>query len=476
MTYTGERGSVSGALDLRAEAITQNARIVGVTFRLDGKPLISSTVSPYSRSLDPRFLPAGRHSISVVAVDSLGRRVHAKPVRVSLAPGKRGGPVVSPKRGLAAGLAALARGGTVRFLPGRYVLTDVRLGSGAQLIGSGKGTVLAAPGGASYRSILIASGRQIRVSDLTLDGGGQGPGTGTAVEVVTGSSDVLLRRLQIVHVRRVGLFAWGAYSQVSLQDSLLDGDGTADAGFIAGESGNYGASSDSSMIRTTVRRFKNWGVLFAHLAHGAQKGALHAVALDNVVTDIRGSSRPPGTAEGGIWSGSVEGAIIGNTVLRAGWDGIETVGSSSRATVIGNRVGATRTGIYLEHATNDSIIARNRIWGIESGITVEWSYGGIASTRNTFLSNRIVGATRGGMHVSIGADWNRISDNVFVGGARPMILLQGSSDNVVRGNRSCGAKGVLVAEEVGPDENGSPMVPKRNVITANLHAASCADR
>jgi parallel beta-helix repeat protein len=473
VAYTGERGTVSGSLDLRAKAASKTGRVVAVTFRLDGRPLVSSTVAPYSRTIDLHSLSPGRHRLSVAAVDSLGHRARTKAVTVTIPRARARILTVAPGHGLQAGLAGLARGATVRFRPGRYVLTDVRLGSGARLLGSGAGTILAAPAGPAYRSILIAAGRHIQVSDLTLDGAGPGGGSGNGVEVLTGASDVLLRHLRIVDVRKLGVFAWGAYSEVSLQDSTVDGGGTADAGFIAGESGSFGESRDSSVIRTTLRRFTNWGMLFAHQAYGRPEGAKHAVALDNLVTDVKGANKASGTAEGGIWSGSVEGAIIGNTVLRMDWDGIETVGSSDRTSVVANRVATTRTGIYLEHSTNDSLIARNRMSGVEAGIIVEWSYGGVASKRNAFVGNTIVGASKNGLIVSIGADQNRITGNTFIGGARPMIVLQGSSDNVVRGNESCLTKGTLVAEESAPDEHGSPAYPRRNVITGNRHRSSC---
>jgi Periplasmic copper-binding protein (NosD) len=476
VTYTGERGGFGTALDLQASAGTRGARIVAVTFLLDGRPLVSSTVPPYARSIRIETLPSGRHRLSVAAVDSDGRRARSRPVVVAITQKRPTEVRVSPTHGLASGLAALARGRAVRFAPGRYVVSDVRLGSGAQLIGSGSQTVLAAPGGSAYRSIVIAAGQHISVERVTLDGGGPGGGSGNAVEVTSGSSDVLLRHVRAVNVRNVGVFAWGAYAAVSLQDSLLDGGGKAEAGFVAGESGSFGDSRDSSIIRTRVRGFTRWGVLFAHQAHGNPNAAKHAVALDNVVTDIRGSSRPPGTAEGGIWSGSAEGAIIGNTVARAGWDGIETVGSSERAVVVGNRVTATRTGIYIEHSTNDSVIARNHVSRVESGITVEWSYGGVASRRNTFVGNRIVDATRIGMIISIGADQNRIVGNRFIRGARPIIILQGSSANLVRANEGCGSQGVLVVEQAAPDEHGAPAVPSRNVIAANRQLTSCAGR
>jgi hypothetical protein len=474
VVYTGSSGKISGALQLWAQATTKGARVVAVTYRLDGKPLVSSTVPRYHRMLSLRSLPTGRHKLSVVAVDSLGRRATSRAIAITLPQRRASVLTVSPSKHLSAGLSALARGEAVRFLPGRYAVTDVRLGSGAELLGSGANTVFAAPRGSAYRAILIAAGQGIKISRVTLDGGGPGGGSGNAVEVVNGASDVLMRHVRVLKARKYGVYAWGAYSQVSLQDSVLDGGGTAEAGFLAGESGSYGNSRDSSVIRTTIRKFRNWGMLFAHQAYGRSNGALHAVALDNLVTDIKGAvGKSPGTAEGGIWSGSVEGAIIGNTVLRAGWDGIETVGSSDRAAIVANKVATTKTGIYLEHSTNDSLIARNQVSGVETGIIVEWAYGGVSSVRNTFVANRIVGAWRLGLVASIGADQNQITDNVFVGGGRPMILLQGSSDNVVKGNESCGTDGPLVEEQSWPDENGAPAVPRRNVISANTHRASC---
>lgn len=476
VAYTGERSAFGSSLDLQANASASGARVVAVTYLLDGRPLVSSTVAPFARSRPLETLRAGRHRLSVAAVDSAGRRARSQAVVIVVPHTRATGLTVSPSHGLSAGLAALARGGTVRFLPGRYAVTDVRLGSGAELRGSGRKTVLAAPGGSSYRSVLIAAGQHITVDGVTLDGGGPGGGPGNGVEITSGSSDVLLRHVRIVNIRNVGVFAWGAYAAVSLQDSVLDGGGKAESGFVAGESGSYGESHDSSVIRSTIRHFTRWGMLFAHQAYGDQNAAKHALALDNLVTDIRGSARPAGTAEGGIWSGSAEGAIIGNTVVRAGWDGIETVGSSERAVVIANRVSATRTGIYLEHSTNDSTIARNRVSGVETGIIVEWSYGGVASRRNTFVANRIIDATRSGMTISIGADSNRVVANRFIRGARPMIVLQGSSGNLVRSNEGCGSPGVLVAEQAAPDEHGRSAVPARNDIAANRGLTSCAGR
>ena len=105
---------------------------------------------------------------------------------------------------------------------------------------------------------------------------------------------------------------------------------------------------------------------------------------DGCWTAAKDRTRGCGTNEGGIWTGGVEAAVIGNTVRRARWDGIETVGSSTRTTIVRNRISDTRTGVYLEHSTHRSLIARNVIVDALTGINVEWWHEGEGSRRNTF--------------------------------------------------------------------------------------------
>jgi parallel beta-helix repeat protein len=421
-----------------------------------------------------------------VAVDSLGRRRStAAPLEVS---GSKADVVTAtPTHGLQRALAALRRGNaTVRLGPGRYALDEVRLGSGARLVGAGPQTVISAPPGKRYWALLVAKGKHIRISDLTVDGGG-GPvddDGGIGIAVFDGSHDVRLQRLNIRRVRTDGVNAWGAYSGVSLQDSRIDGGGTGEAGFVALGSDR---SRDTSVVRTRVRGFTSFGILLQQQEHGRRAADLHGVVLDNVVSDIRDPSRDGcwtaakyrtqgcGTNEGGIWTGGVEAAVIGNIVRRARWDAIETVGSSTRTAIVGNRVYDTRTGIYLEHATHRSLIARNLIVDALTGINVEWWHEGSGSRRNTFAFNRILRA-RMGMFVDVGSDHNRIVGNVFVGGFRPAIVLQGSSHNVVEGNRACGEReGALVAFETARFDDGRPAESRRNRVADNdvTRSASC---
>ncbi len=486
MTLLGPPGTVDRPTTLKAAAGARSGRVVAVTFLLDGVPLGSDTIAPYRLELNPGLVRPGRHRLTAAAVDSHGRSKTTQPVTLTTERFQRRALTASPGDGLDRALAALRRGHvTVRFAPGRYRLHDVRVGDGARLIGSGARTVITPPAGTSYFAVLVARGRDVAISNLTVDGGGAGPGRGIAVAVFDGSRNVRLSRLRLTHVRIDGINVWGAHSNVSVQDSLIEGDGTAQVGvFDLGSD----RSRDTSVIRTRVRGFRSHGILLAQQEHGRPTAALHGLALDNVVSDIRNPARDRcdyapnttpkcGTDEGGIWTGGVEGAIIGNTVLRARWDGIETVGSSTRTTVVGNTIRDTRTGIYLEHSTNDSLFARNVITGARTGINVEWWHDGQGSTRNTFTSNRIVSATKGGLFVDVGGDGNHIVDNTFVGGARPAIVLQGTSDNVVRRNLGCPAgDDELVREQSAYYDSGGRAVPRRNRVSGNTTSSSCRAR
>jgi parallel beta-helix repeat protein len=283
-------------------------------------------------------------------------------------------------------------------------------------------------------------------------------------------------------VRTDGVNTWGAYSNVSVQDSRIESDGRGEAGFVALGSDR---SRDTSVIRTRVRGFTSFGILLQQQEHGRPRADLHGVVLDNVVSDIRDPSRDGcwtaakyrtpgcGTNEGGIWTGGVEAAVIGNTVRRARWDGIETVGSSTRTTIVENEIHDTRTGIYIEHSTHRSLIARNTIVDALTGINVEWWHEGEGSRRNTFANNRIV-RSETGIFVDVGGDRNRIVGNVFVGGSRPAIILQGSSHNLVRGNRGCRARGEsLVALESARWDDGSEAHSRANRLTGNSLEGGC---
>jgi Periplasmic copper-binding protein (NosD)/Bacterial Ig domain len=475
---------LTGPALLRAHARGGGQRVVAVTFWLDGRPLGSDTAAPYALDVDPALLPQGRHRLRVEAVDAMGRRARTSPVAIAVEAADSRIVQASPGESFVRAREALEQGDvTVRLAPGRYEVDQLRLGAGARLVGSGRETVIA-PSTNRYWALVVARGTGIRLSDLTVDGG-EGdaiPEGGIAVAVFDGSRDVRLQRLHIRRVRSHGVNVWGAHASVSVQDSVIEGGSGARAGvFTLGSN----RSRHTSVIRTRIRGFRSFGILLGQKEYGQRAAALHGLALDNVVSDISDPERDGcvndapntpgcGTNEGGIWSGGVEAAIIGNTVLRARWDGIETVGSSTRTTIVGNEIRTTRTGIYLEHSTNFSVIARNLIADVQAGIQVEWRYDGVGSNNNTFFANRIVRASAAGLFVDTGAEGNRILRNRFVGGVRPAITLQGSAENLVEDNVGCGGKhGSLVAAQSGRRDDGSLARPRDNSLSGNRSEASC---
>ncbi len=485
VAYLGPTSLTKPAI-LAATARAHSSRVVAVTFTLDGRPLGSDTTKPYELDVDPAFLPSGRHRLRVVAVDSLGRRASSKPTTLTVAPSQSEVVKVTPGESFIRIRDALRRGHvTVQLAPGRYEVRELELGSGTRLVGSGNGTVIAPPPGA-YWALLVAKGSHIRISDLAIDGGG-GPAArsakdgGIAVAVFDGSSDVRLQRLSIHRVRTHAVNVWGAHSGVSVQDSVIDGGGTAHAGVYTLGSNR---SRDASVIRSRIRGFRSYGILLGQKEFGQPRAALHGVALDNEISDIRDPERDGcvtdarntsgcGTNEGGIWTGGVEAAIIGNTIRRARWDGIETVGSSTRTAIVGNVIRETRTGIYLEHSTNRSLIRKNLIVDAKTGINVEWLHDGVGSSHNTFMFNRVVRA-ESGLFVDVGSDGNRIVGNVFVTVTRPAITLQGSSQNVVQDNLGCGGTvSPLVGLKSARWDDGSAAYSMGNRLFENRSVTTC---
>jgi Right handed beta helix region/Bacterial Ig domain len=480
-----ERLTRPADLTARARAAS-GSRVVAVTFFLDGRPLGSDTTKPYRLDVDPALLPSGDHRVRVQAVDDLGRRRTTQPSSVTIEAGESEIVDAAPGESFERARDALDRGDvTVRLAPGRYQVDELELGSGARLIGSGPRTVLAPPPGKRYWALVVAKGENIRITDLALDGAGSVPGNeedGIAVAIFDGSSDVRLQRLRMFRVRHHAVNTWGAHSNISVQDSLIESDGKAEAGVVALGSDE---TRDVSVIRTRVRRFTSFGILLQQQEYGRPAADLHGVVLDNVVSDIRDPSRDGcwteakdrtpgcGTNEGGIWTGGVEAAVIGNTVRRARWDGIQTVGSSTRTKIVHNKVYDTRTGIYLEHSTHRSLIAHNLIVDALTGINVEWWHEGAGSKRNTFAFNRFVSAETG-IFVDVGGDHNRIVGNVFVGGPSPAIILQGSSNNLVKDNRGCRMRaGSLIGLESARWDDGREAVSRGNRMDGNRSGAGC---
>ena len=472
VAYSGPRTIAVGAT-LRAVVSLQPEHVAGVSFAVDGIPVGSDTTPPYSVPLLPGEIDPGVHRLTVQLVERTGSRTLSPPVEVDVvAPRRSKVLVASPSHGLRRALAALRRGGaTVRLLPGHFRLAEVRLGSGATLLGSGPSTVIEAPAG-TYGSVLTVTGSTVRVADLVVDGGGQGPATsggGVAVAVETGSRNVLLRNLRIVRARTFGVYETGLLSDVSIQDSSITSDGTGDAGVLA----VIDSASDLSVARTTITGFRSFGINFVQQTFGNVSSGLRNVALDNTITDIVDKVDTQGRSQGGIWSGGAQASLIGNRIARTGWDGIETVGSSDGVAIVRNRISATRTGVYVEHQTTHSLIADNAVTDVLTGINVEWTYGGVGSDLNRFVGNTIRRASLVGLFLDVGSDGNVVQRNSFRDVASPAIVLQGASRNVVTNNVVCGTSGPMVVERNGLWDANSPAVPSENVVRPNRVMSTC---
>jgi nitrous oxidase accessory protein NosD len=441
--------------------------IVAVTFRVDGKPFASDTVAPYTARVLPGELAPGRHQVAIEVVYRSGdrRRSARSPIEVP----RRGGLqalTVSPARfGLAARRMA-AGNVTVRLLPGRYAVRDLPLGSNVTLVGSGPATVLETAADDHWAG-LVLKGSDITVANLAIRPSSGGKGRGIAVQ--PGSQRIMLRRLDIVRTRDAGVYVWGAASEVTVQDSRIDGGTTALSGVIV----RTGEGNDASVIRTRITRFAGFGILFSQLRHDNRSAGLRNVALDNDIADIDEAEYTDGRSKGGIWSGGALASIIGNRVTRTGWDGIQTVGSSYQVAIARNTVSRTRVGIYLEHATHSSLISRNVITDVRTGVNVEWFYDGVGSADNQFVGNAIHHALIG-IFVDYGSDRNLLSANRFHFGGRPSIILQGASQNRVVENVACGAEGAIVREQSADPGTGVPVRGTANVIEANTSLPTCS--
>jgi hypothetical protein len=456
-----------GGLALRATVRHPRARIVAVSFFAGGHALGTDTTIPYKISVVPGDLARGRHRVRAVAVDRFGRRTASRFVTATVA-SPAAAITATPTAGLDRALAALRAGHTtVRLGPGRYALPELQLGTGARLVGAGPSTVLAPAAGSKPWALLNIQGHHVAVARLTVDGAGRAQ---RAVGVADGSSDVRLQRVVLRGVTVNGVEAYGAHRDVTVQDSVIAGGPGANAGVFDLGSQN---SRDVSVVRTRISGFDGYGVVFAQRFYRRRSVALHNLALDLDISDIVDPTRADGRSEGGIWTGGVAAAIISNRVRRAGTDGIQTVGSSRGTTIVANDVARTPVGIYLEHSTDTSLIARNRISDVGTGINVEWRHAGGGSSANTFAGNRITRAADAGIFLDVGSDANRVEGNRFVGGARPAIVLQGASANLVLANRGCGSSGAMVREQPGRRENGAPAAARANRVVRNVGARSC---
>jgi hypothetical protein len=429
------RHRVHGLLQLGAAPTGGSSRTVLVDFYVDGSIVGTAASAPWRTLVDFTRISPGRHELRVVAVSLDRRRRASLASSVTVTRAQISTPQDAIRGNLQAAVDTLGPdGGTLRLPAGRFDVANLRLGSGVRLIGAGAAkTILVAPTGA-YDQAISVTGNDVLVSDLTIDARGSGStADDSAALLVHDAEDVVLRRLRLVHLRGYGVHLAGHHQRISLQQSTLDGAGRALAGLA--EWAADSSSGDVSVVRCVVRRMREYGITIQSYLAGQTWPDRRALVYGNDVSRINHPTIHDGTIEIGVWATGIGPAVLDNVVRDTGWDGIETVVNASDAVIAGNLVRGTRTGIYAENVTRDTLIEQNDIADISvAGINLEPQHNGPKSGRLTIRRNRIVGAGEFGIGIGAGTLGNSITGNQVLDTDHTAILMSGTSANLVEGN------------------------------------------
>ena len=358
MTYLGPTGKLSGPVILRAQSSSKGARIVAVTFFLDG----TATRLGHDRALRARCrcrAPSRR----TPPRPGRGRRPSRTPLSNSADRGDDGHTNGAHAHGVAASRAvtrtrrasARSRHGATSRRPLRAVRRFPRHRCTTRRVGRRNGSRTP-----ERRFVYLRAARAgRRGSDLRSDDRRR------RTRRRRGSCRRGLRRVE----RRPSPATSDPARAAAWCGRLGSARGRLRPGLPDRRERDVRSSESPREVRTSratavssvpgFRGFRDYGIIFSQSEYDRPSAALHGLALDNVVTDIKDPERDGcvdeprdtsgcGTNEGGIWSGGVEAAIIGNTTRRTRWDGIQTVGSSTRTTIVDNDVRGARTGIYIE--------------------------------------------------------------------------------------------------------------------------------
>jgi hypothetical protein len=418
-----------------ARVATGGARTVLVDFYVDGRIVASSASAPWDGLIDSTRISPGAHILRAVAISLDRRRRASPPMTVRVAAPHITIPQDAARGALQAAVDLLGPdGGTLRLPAGRFPVSGLKLGSGVHLIGAGAArTVLVGPVVGSGSNAIEITGTHVLISDLTIDAHGSGstPDASAAI-LVQNAQDVVMRRLNLVHLRGYGVQVLGHHRRISLQSSQINGDGRGLIGLA--EWAGDATSGDISMVRCTVRNLQKYGALLQSYFGGHTWPHPRSLAYGNSISNIHDPTVHDGTIEIGIWIAGVDGAALDNVVRDTGWDGIETVVNATRPTISGNVVRDTMTGIYIENVTRGAVIEQNDIADVDSGINLEPPHGGPASGDLRIRYNRIVGARDVGIALGPGTLRSTIRANQVLDSGKMAVVLQGATGNIVEGN------------------------------------------
>lgn len=421
--------TLSGVVTLRAE-IAGHAR--WVDFLVDGAVAGSASAGALSYALDVSRLAAGAHRLEVAAFDDDFRRSVSPPVavRTSDRPPEH---LVATAAELVTALGALgSAGGSIALGPGTYLLAaPLAIGANVFLSGAGAGVTILRPlAPRPQQALLQLAGSGSTVRNLSIDYDG---GTWNAIELPAPSVEhVLLQSLELrgLSAARSAIELWGAaHRDISVQDCRMDGGKGGSAGLR--DSMFDDESSDDSAFRNTVRGFTGFGIAFPAFAGRPRTGARNLAVL-NDVSDIANPVDQDGRSEAAIWLGGQDNVAWGNTCARAAWELIWTGSNCLRCRVENNVLSGSRTGIYLEHSSDDSVVRGNRISAVDTGVNAEWTYGG-AGTRRVRLLGNDIRASKTGVSIETLDDGFVLEDNTIRAGA-VAVRLSGAGYTAIRHN------------------------------------------
>jgi hypothetical protein len=197
-------------------------------------------------------------------------------------------------------------------------------------------------------------------------------------------------------------------------DVTLRGNGVTRSGLVVREPEGFRAA------RLVVRDFTDYGVLVD--ANDRDRTSLtQPFRLDDL--DVAGIKRPvPGSSRGRgeacVWIGN-PGVVVRARARDCGWTGLWTGTATTGARLTGIDIDQTRTGVYIEHFTRQSIFERVRVGRrVRVGLSAEWAdpdWGGVPGSIDNIVQDSRFESWLVGVYLDEGTTRTIIRRSTFVG-------------------------------------------------------------
>jgi hypothetical protein len=191
--------------------------------------------------------------------------------------------------------------------------------------------------------------------------------------------------------------------------------------------------------RLLVRDFTDYGVLVD--ANDRDRTSLERpfqlrdVDVAGIRRAVPGSSQ--GRGEACVWVGN-PGVVERARSRRCGWTGLWTGTATTGARFSGIDVDETRTGVYIEHFTQQSTFERVRVGSrVRVGVAAEWAdpdWGGIAGSIDNVIQDSRFESWLAGVYLDEGTTRTVIRRSTFVGQRWAAIGDYEGVDNAYHGN------------------------------------------